>query len=287
MTGYGKDICHLEEKSVTIEIRSLNSKNLDLSIRIPQLYKEKEHILRNRVAQALERGKVELVVSIENKSDQTGYTLNKPLITQYFGELKEVATQLGTPVSEQLLAAIMRLPEVLKQESQQLDEAEWKQVLQALDKALQQTLDFRESEGEHLEKDLQNRIEQISGLLQQITPFEAERVNNLKYKLLKSLEELKDSMQHDPNRLEQELIYYLEKLDITEEKVRLSKHLEYFIETLKEPANSGKKLGFITQEIGREINTIGSKANDAAIQKLVVQMKDELEKIKEQLMNIL
>lgn len=270
-----------------VEIRSLNSKSLDVSLKIPQLYKEKEQALRTQVAQSLERGKIELSISIENTSSLPAQVLNLPVISKYYKELEQVALHLGLAVSDQLLVSVLRLPDVLKQEVRQLEESEWEAVSEAVQQALDQNVEFRDSEGQHLEKDLRERCQQIFLLLQDIPPLEKARISNLRNRMIKSLNELGESVQHDPNRFEQELIYYLEKLDISEEKVRLSKHLEYFLETMEETASSGKKLGFITQEIGREINTIGSKANDAAIQKVVVQMKDELEKIKEQIMNIL
>lgn len=287
MTGYGKAICYLNEKTVMVEVRSLNSKSLDINLKIPQLYKEKEQFLRTSISQTLERGKVELSISIEHTAPQASQTLNKPLISMYYKELEQVALELGVPVSDQLLAAVLRLPEVLKQEVRQLDQQEWETIASTVQQALEQNDAFRLSEGRHLQEDLTGRCRLISNLLQQISPLEQARITTLKNRIKKSLAELKESLPADDNRFEQELIYYLEKLDISEEKVRLTKHLEYFQETLDESTSQGKKLGFISQEMGREINTIGSKANDASIQKLVVQMKDELEKIKEQLMNVL
>lgn len=265
----------------------MNSKSLDVALKIPPLYKEKEQYLRTQIAQALERGKIELSISIDNSSAQQGNTLNKPLIIKYFKELQEISYDLAITVSDQLLAAVLRMPEVIKQEVRELQPQEWDAVSAAVQQALEQNIEFRDSEGQHMEKDLNYHYQQIGSLLEQIPPLEQTRMDNLKNRMIRSLEELKDSVKADPNRFEQELIYYLEKLDISEEKVRLAKHLEYFKETMNEPSSNGKKLAFISQEMGREINTIGSKANDADIQKLVVQMKDELEKIKEQMLNIL
>ncbi len=287
MTGYGKSVCQPKEKIITIEARCLNSKTLDINIKLPAIYKEKENLIRSLIGKHLERGKVELVIYLENTGIQTGYALNKPLLEKYYLEITSFARYIDAPVSDNLLPALLKLPEVFRQQTPDLDPQEWQMVENAVIDSLQQTDNYRISEGAHLYKDLLAHHQAISQLLQEITPLEEKRKENLRNKLLKGLKELEENNQFDPNRFEQELIYYIEKLDITEEKVRLEKHLEYFLETLDESKPSGKKLGFITQEIGREINTVGSKANDAGIKKIVVQMKDELEKIKEQLMNIL
>ncbi len=287
MTGFGKASCQLPDKTINIEVRALNGKNLDIGLKVPQIYKEKEQEVRSLLSGSLSRGKVELYISIDNHNASAAYTLNKPLLEKYYRELIDFAREVDALESNDLIPAILRLPEVFQQEDRSPDEAEWTTLLEALQQALEQTDAYRISEGAHLEKDLQERIAVIGRMLSEIEPLEAQRTSAMRDKLHKALETLNEKNNYDPNRFEQELIYYLEKLDITEEKVRLNKHLEYFSDTLAADISSGKKLGFITQEIGREINTIGSKANDAGIQRIVVQMKDELEKIKEQLMNIL
>jgi uncharacterized protein (TIGR00255 family) len=287
MTGYGKSVCQIEGKQVSVEVRTLNSKTLDINLKLPVFYRELEPILRNLLAQHLVRGKAELSIGIDNNGSTSAYTLNKPLLEKYYTELRQLARDLGSEQSEGLLASLLRLPDVLKQQSQEAGEQEINDVISAVTEAIGKADAFRQSEGTHLYDDLLARSRAIDELLQQISPLEQARMTSLKNRLLKNLNDLQQAGQPDPNRFEQELIYYLEKLDISEEKVRLRKHLDYFEETLNLDESSGKKLGFITQEIGREINTIGSKANDAAIQKIVVQMKDELEKMKEQLMNIL
>lgn len=287
MTGFGKAEAQLEEKSLVVELRSLNSKSMDVSLRLPSPYKDKEQELRNMLSLSLVRGKVELVIGFDNAGGQQSLSLNKPLLQQYYSELVKLSDELGAPVSADLLPSLLRLPEVMKQPAQEVDAQEWAVVVDSVKEALEQTRAFRMSEGAHLEADLAGRISEIRKLLSQIPSFEENRMQNLKAKLQKAIGEMREHVQSDPNRFEQELIFYLEKLDISEEKVRLKKHLDYFEEAMAGEQAQGKKLGFISQEIGREINTIGSKANDADIQKLVVQMKDELEKIKEQLMNIL
>ncbi len=287
MTGFGKASCQLPDKTINIEVRALNGKNLDIGLKVPQIYKEKEQEVRSLLSGSLSRGKIELYINIDSHNASAAYGLNKPLLEKYYHELSDFAREVGAPESTDLIPAILRLPEVFQQEDRTPDEAEWTALLEALQQAIQQADAYRISEGAHLENDLQERIAVIGGLLSEIEPLEAQRTSAMRDKLHKALETLNEKNNYDPNRFEQELIYYLEKLDITEEKVRLNKHLEYFSDTLSADISSGKKLGFITQEIGREINTIGSKANDASIQRIVVQMKDELEKIKEQLMNIL
>ena len=287
MTGFGKSGCQYEGKTVFVEVRTLNSKTLDINVKLPGAYRPYEHELRSLISQHLIRGKVDMIIGFENENGQQAFSLNKPLLEKYFMELSSLAKDLGVDESPDLLPALLRLPEVLTQQAQTAEDDEWKQVLTSIEDALDQTNAFRVSEGKHLENDLKERIHSIRRLLTEIDPLEATRKETIRNKLIKGLTDIQDHTQPDQNRFEQELIYYLEKLDISEEKVRLDKHLEYFEETLDEEASTGKKLGFIAQEIGREINTIGSKANDAGIQKIVVQMKDELEKVKEQLMNIL
>ena len=287
MTGFGKATCQLHNKQVVIEIRTLNGKTLDVSLKLPPVYKAFEQDLRQMLAQQLIRGKIELYIGSEHGQGMPELSINKELLETYFNELRELSDKLGVEAGSDLLSALLRLPDVQNQAAAVSGTEDWEQIKPAIQQAIDQTDVFRTTEGKNLEDDLRARISNLGRLLDQLEPLEATRKENLKNKLTKGLQELSENNQPDPNRFEQELIYYLEKLDISEEKVRLVSHLGYFEETLDETESSGKKLGFITQEIGREINTIGSKANDANIQKIVVQMKDELEKIKEQLMNIL
>lgn len=287
MTGFGKAVNEIPGKKITVEIRSLNSKQLDLNLRIPYLYKEKELELRTEFSKQLERGKVDVSVYTESTQETVPTTLNKNLAKAYYNELRSLSQELNEK-EENLLSLVVKMPDVLKAEKEtvELDEAEWNQVKEAVNKAIEAFQKFRDDEGKTLEKEFQNRIGIIGKLLNEVLSLDNARVENIKKRIKNNLEEVIDTNKIDQNRFEQELIYYIEKLDITEEKLRLKTHLDYFNETMKEPA-SGRKLGFISQEIGREINTIGSKANDAGIQKLVVQMKDELEKVKEQLLNVL
>lgn len=265
----------------------MNSKNLDLNIKTPAIYRETESTLRNILSSELERGKIELVITLEEAGTQTGCYINKPLLIRYYKELKEVTNDLGISVSDDFLPGLIRLPDVLKSQTEELDTDEWKVIEKSVKEALTQVNEYRQSEGLHLFEDILKRENKIRELLDLIKPFENERIQNVKDRIYRSLKEIGENVKVDENRFEQEVIFYLEKLDITEEKVRLRNHLDYFNETLSSKEAGGKKLGFISQEIGREVNTLGSKANDAAIQKIVVQMKDELEKIKEQLMNVL
>lgn len=265
----------------------MNSKNLDLNIKTPAIYRETESTLRNMLSSELERGKIELVITLEEAGTQTGCYINKPLLVRYYKELKEVANDLGISVSDDFLPGLIRLPDVLKSQTEELETEEWKIIETSVKEAVNQVNEYRQSEGLHLFEDILKRENKIRELLDLIKPFENERIQNVKDRIYRSLKEIGENVKADENRFEQEVIFYLEKLDITEEKVRLRNHLDYFNETLRSKEAGGKKLGFISQEIGREINTLGSKANDAAIQKIVVQMKDELEKIKEQLMNVL
>lgn len=287
MTGYGKSICRFRDKTIKTEIRTLNSKNLDLNIKTPAIYRETESTLRNILSSELERGKTELVITLEEAGTQTGCYINKPLLARYYKELKDVANDLEISVSDDFLPGLIRLPDVLKSQTEELDPEEWKIIEKSVKEAVNQVNEYRQSEGLHLFEDILKRENKIRELLDLIRPFENERIKNVKDRIYRSLKEIGENVKVDENRFEQEVIFYLEKLDITEEKVRLRNHLDYFNETLRSKEAGGKKLGFISQEIGREINTLGSKANDAAIQKIVVQMKDELEKIKEQLMNVL
>ena len=285
MTGFGKATVELPGKKITVEVKSLNSKQLDASIKIPSSYKDKELEIRSEITKILERGKIDFYLSVEISGDQSNYTINKPLVLHYYNELKALSEEIGETI--ELLPLALKMPDVLKTVREDIDEEEWSHVLIAVDEALTKADLFRTEEGTLLAKDFEYRIGLIRKYMLEVVPFEKARVPVIRERLMKDINELVDSSKFDPNRFEQELIYYIEKLDITEEKVRLAKHIDYFLNTIKEEGSQGKKLAFITQELGREINTMGSKANDAEIQKLVVQMKDELEKIKEQLMNIL
>lgn len=283
MTGFGKHVSELADRKITVEVRSLNSKQLDLNVRMPGPYREKELELRAEVARLLERGKVDLTLYVESSAAEKSVAINKGLAKTYYNELQALAGELGQQ-PEDYLSLIMKMPDVLKPEKQELDEQEWAEVKSAVEKAIAAFNKFREDEGRVLQKEFEDRISNITTLLDEVISLDQQRVPSVRERLQKAVADLSDKI--DQNRFEQELIYYIEKLDITEEKLRLRTHLEYFSKTMTEES-SGRKLGFITQEIGREINTIGSKANDAGIQKLVVRMKDELEKLKEQLLNVL
>ena len=287
MTGFGKSQAELPGKIITIEIRSLNSKQLDLNFRAPAVYREKEMTARSLVAQRLERGKVDVNINVESKNDLPVMSINKNIALQYAEQLKDLAGSLPENKQGDLLSILVRLPDVLKSEKEEFSEDEWVLIQEALESALDETDKFRKAEGATLEKDFIFRISRILELLEQVAPLESTRVETIRSKFELRLQEINQDKSFDQNRLEQELVYYFEKLDITEEKIRLKKHCDFFMHALNEMESPGKKLNFITQEIGREINTLGSQANDAAIQMIVVQMKDELEKIKEQLANIL
>lgn len=288
MTGYGKAVCELPNKKISIEIKSLNSKQLDLNVRIPVLYREKELVIRNEVSSTLFRGKVDLSFFVESAVPDKVTQINKPVIEEYYRQLKGVSDSLGMDEGQtDFMRVIMPLPETVKTELAELDPNEWTQIMDVLKTAVKNITDFRHQEGEMLGKEISMRINKIRDLLTQVDQYENERIEKIKIRLKESLEELAAKSQIDENRFEQELIFYLEKLDITEEKVRLTNHLDYFIETMQQSDPIGKKLGFISQEIGREVNTLGSKANNASLQRIVIQMKDELEKIKEQILNIL
>jgi uncharacterized protein (TIGR00255 family) len=283
MTGFGKAVLELPGKKITVEVRSLNSKQLDLNLRVPSLYREKEAELRSEISKTVERGKVDLGIYSESTGEASAVSVNMPLAKNYYNELRSLAKELDEK-NDHLLSIVVKMPDVFRNERQELDEKEWKGVMKTVSKALAAFNGFRSDEGKTLKKELLGRIDVITALLEEVKKLDEKRIPAVRERLQKSVDELKEKV--DQNRFEQELIYYIEKFDITEEKVRLLTHCEYFRKTIEE-ASSGRKLGFITQEIGREINTIGSKANDAGIQKLVVQMKDELEKVKEQLLNVL
>lgn len=279
MTGYGKSIVNLPNKKITIELKSLNSKNLDLNTRVPGVYREKEVEIRRLLAKELVRGKIDVSFFVETTSEESTTVINKSIVAHYMNQLREIDSNAD------ILAIAMRLPDVLKTEREELDENEWQIIESAFYEAITLFQKYRDDEGEVLKTEFIFRIEEIRNNLLGVIDLDSERLDMVREKLLKAITDLKVTV--DENRFEQEMIYYLEKLDITEEKVRLNNHLSYFIEELQGEDSNGKKLGFISQEIGREINTIGSKANFAPMQKMVVQMKDELEKIKEQLLNVL
>lgn len=282
MTGFGKATLQLPTKKITVEIKSLNSKGLDLNVRMPSLYREMELGLRNQISQSLERGKVDFSLYIEVTGEETSTKVNAPIVKAYISQMREI---LATADETELMKMAVRMPDALKTERDEIDENEWKTILNVISEALTNITTFRTDEGASLEKEFQLRIANIRSYMEQALDLDPERIQNIKNKLQTAIDDLKVTV--DENRFEQELIYYLEKLDITEEKVRLTNHLDYFIETLNNNEANGRKLGFITQEMGREINTMGSKSNHAGMQKLVVQMKDELEKIKEQVLNVL
>lgn len=288
MTGYGKAIAELPDKKVIIEIKSLNSKALDLSTRIAPVYREKEMEIRAAVSKTLERGKVDLSMWVEKKETaDAANQINQALIEGYYNQIESISAKLNIPVPADWFATLLRLPDVMsKQETQELTEEEWSVVSAGLTEALAQLTDFRIQEGKALEKKFREKVENIGQLLAQVEPYEKERVERVRERIVEALEKT-IAVDYDKNRLEQELIYYIEKLDVNEEKQRLANHLKYFINTMNEHQGQGKKLGFIAQEMGREINTLGSKSNHAELQKIVVQMKDELEQIKEQVLNVM
>jgi uncharacterized protein (TIGR00255 family) len=282
MTGFGKATLQLPTKKITVEVKSLNSKGLDLNVRMPSLYREMELGLRNQIALKLERGKVDFSIFIESTAEQTSTKVNVPIVKGYIDQLREVYADAD---ETELMKMAIRMPDTMKIERDEIDENDWIQIQTVIEEALQNILTFRRDEGMSLEKEFQLRIGNIRQYMTEALALDPERVQAIKDRLQTAIAELKVNV--DENRFEQELIYYLEKLDITEEKVRLTNHLDYFLETINGTEANGRKLGFITQEMGREINTMGSKSNHAQMQKLVVQMKDELEKIKEQVLNVL
>jgi uncharacterized protein (TIGR00255 family) len=281
MTGYGKSVLQFPTKKISLEIKSLNSKNLDLNTRMPSVYREKELHIRKLIASHLVRGKVDFSLYLEITGEETTSKVNKPVVKTYMQQLKDIVDGDQT----ELLKMAVRFPDALSTERDDIDADEWKQIEDGIKATLEKIKDYRLQEGKALEKDFITRVENIDKLLEEVIKIDPERIENVRERLNRGIAELKERV--DENRFEQELVYYIEKFDITEEKVRLHNHLEYFVKSLHSADSNGKKLGFIGQEIGREINTIGSKANYAPMQKLVVQMKDELEKIKEQLLNVL
>jgi len=286
MTGFGKAECELPGRKISIEIKSLNSKQSDINTRMPAIYREKEMEIRNLITSRLIRGKIDFSMHYELLEGASS-VVNEPVVSDYFRQLSSIASQLNLKDRDALLPVIMRFPDAIISEKETVNESEWGLVLSAIEDALKDLDAFRLQEGNSMENDFHKRIASIKKLLEPVAEFESERKTTIQTRLKASLDEASMKDDIDINRFEQEMIYYLEKIDITEEKVRLTNHLEYFEEVLKEEGPNGKKLGFISQEIGREINTLGSKANHAGIQRLVVEMKDELEKIKEQVLNVL
>lgn len=287
MTGYGNAVLTWKEKKVHVEIKSLNSKALDLSTRIAPLYREKEMELRQIIAQKVERGKVDFTIWIEKDTTTDPTPLNNKLVQSYYQQIKQLSEDTGIPQPNDWYSILIRMPDVMiKTDVEVLQQEEWTAVINTVNEAISQLIDFRKQEGKALQEKLKNNINKISTLLNDIQQYEKSRVDKIRTRLLEGLKQIPEA-QYDKNRLEQELIYYIEKLDISEEKQRLTNHLNYFLETMNEGHGQGKKLGFIAQEMGREINTTGSKSNHAEMQNLVVQMKDELEQIKEQVLNVL
>lgn len=282
MTGFGKATLQLSNKKITVEVKSLNSKGLDLNVRMPSVYREMELGLRNIIAQKLERGKIDFSIYIEVTGEETSSKINVPIVKGYINQMKAVIPNAD---ETELMKMAVRMPDALKTERDEIDENEWNEIMKVVNEALKNIASFRIDEGKSLENEFVSRIENIRTYMNQAVGMDTERIETVKNRLRTALEELVANV--DENRFEQELIFYLEKYDITEERVRLENHLNYFIETIAGTEANGRKLGFITQEIGREINTMGSKSNHSEMQKLVVMMKDELEKIKEQVLNVL
>ena len=287
MTGYGKATVTFGEKKIHVELKSLNSKALDLSVRMAPLYREKEMEIRNQISKALERGKVDFSLWIEKEAAETATPINAALMNNYYEQIKHITATTDIPMPADLFATLLRMPDVLtKVDIQELSDEEWAVVRQAIDEAITQITNFRIQEGAALEKKFHEKLDNIEALMKDIEPYEMERVTKIRERITAALEKT-ISVDYDKNRLEQELIYYIEKLDINEEKQRLTNHLAYFRETMATGHGQGKKLGFIAQEMGREINTTGSKSNHAEMQNIVVRMKDELEQIKEQVLNVM
>ncbi len=286
MTGFGKSVVELPHKKITVEIKSLNSKQLDLSTRIPQQYRELEMEIRSEIAKRLERGKVDFLVYCEAIGKSTPAQLNTSVLEGYCQQIKEASAKLGVPVPEDWFTVLLRMPDALSSESQEIAEEELNALRQAVNQAITQLEEFRIQEGTMLQHLFENKIANISQLLSEVEPYEKERIEKIKTRIVEALTKI-ENFDYDKNRFEQEMIFYIEKLDINEEKHRLDNHLKYFLETLATGKGQGKKLGFISQEMGREINTLGSKSNHAEMQRIVVRMKDELEQIKEQVLNVM
>lgn len=286
MTGYGKAEGVVESKKISVEVRSLNGEFLDCSLRVPGLYRQKEMLVRSKAAKEVVRGKVDISISYESLEGEQNFFINTRLLKNYYQGLSEVSKELNIS-EENVLGTLMKMPEIMRSEKQKLSEGEWIGIEKLIDEALVSFNSFRLAEGDVLRNEVEGRVNEIASLLVQVEPFEQERIDTIKTRIKKNIDEIVSKDGFDQNRFEQELIFYMERYDITEEKVRLKAHCEHFIKTMNDEEAQGKKLGFISQEIGREINTLGSKANHAEMQKIVVQMKDELEKIKEQALNIL
>lgn len=286
MTGFGKTCIELPNKKINVEIRTLNSKQLDINTRIPILYRDKELEMRGLLSRAIERGKVDFTIQVENLDKVLSSTINPNAVECYYEQIKSLSEKLNINLPDDCLSIILRLPETIKTDALELNENEWEEIKKAIASALDSLNCFRRQEGSMLEKVFEKKISNIDNLLSQVEKYEAERIEKIKSRISESFKKA-DLTTYDENRLEQELIYYIEKLDINEEKSRLKNHLDYFLKTMQDENAQGRKLGFITQEIGREINTLGSKSNHAEMQKIVVQMKDELEQIKEQILNVL
>ncbi len=287
MTGYGKAEFETGNKKITVELKTLNSKQLDINSRIPALYREKDLVIRKELNEKLVRGKMDFSLYLENLGTESNSAINENIVLAYFRQLSSIQDKLGLPVSAQIMESIMRLPDTVKTVYEELDEKEWETIHVNIKKVIERVDQFRTQEGLALEKDIRANVQEIMQLMDQVEPYEKQRLENIKTRIADGLNEMKLNGNYDQNRFEQELIFYMEKLDINEEKVRLLNHCHYFLETMESNEAAGKKLGFIAQEIGREINTLGSKANESNIQRIVVQMKDSLERIKEQMMNIL
>ena len=282
MTGFGKAVTELPNRKITVEIKSLNSKQLDLSTRIPAIYREKEMDIRAEVGRRLERGKIDFNIYVES----LGRQINQPIIENYYNQIKDVSKNIGIPLPSDWFQVLLRLPDAIKTEITELEEEETEALMQTVNRALDQLQEFRIQEGEMLQRLFNEKITNIATLLQETNVFELERIDKIKSRINDALSKI-ENFDYDKNRFEQEMIFYIEKLDVNEEKHRLDNHLKYFIETMENGKGQGKKLGFISQEIGREINTLGSKSNHAELQKIVVRMKDELEQIKEQVLNVM
>lgn len=287
MTGFGKAEFEVNNKKITLELKALNSKQIDINTRIPSIYREKEIEIRKELAEKLIRGKVDLNIYVENHGSESNSKINEPILVSYFQHLKRINESMGLVTDQSTLNAALRLPDVVKAEYETLDEHEWLVIIRHLNEAIAEIEEFRIKEGKALESDIVSNVNAIVELLQEVAPFEARRIDVIKNRLTENLNKLNPQGNVDENRFEQELIYYLDKMDMNEEKVRLGNHCTFFIETLNQQNTNGKKLGFIAQEMGREINTLGSKAYESNIQRIVVQMKDHLERIKEQLLNVL
>lgn len=286
MTGYGKAECELSQKKVTIEIKSLNSKQMDLNTRISQLFREKDLEIRRELSEKLIRGKVDFILYTESLGDESATRINAGIVRSYYKQMEQISADLNIPLDNNILQTILALPEVVKNEREELDDQEWKSILEKISEAVEALDRFRQQEGSILKQDLISNVNSITSLLNEVEQYEAERVTRIKEKIFEGLRDISVE-QVNENRLEQEMIFYMEKMDINEEKVRLKNHCDYFLETLELNEPVGKKLGFIAQEIGREVNTLGSKANHTEMQKLVIRMKDSLERMKEQLLNVL